>query len=84
MYIERQLLKSLNLEKSIKTNIKRWRDRFPPLIMERWLMRLMNVQFFGHQVLIPSSIGPKVIEICRETVVCLDTSVLRSHPALKA
>src|SRR5215469_5449473 len=37
MHIETQLLKSLNLEKVVKANIKRWRDRFPPIIVERCL-----------------------------------------------
>ena len=37
MHVEMQLLKSLNLEKVAKGNIKRWRDRFPPIIIERCL-----------------------------------------------
>ena len=37
MHIDSSVLSSLNLETFVKTNIGRWRDRFPPMIMERCL-----------------------------------------------
>jgi hypothetical protein len=54
------------------------------LDLKRRMTRLMEVQFHGHKVLLPPYIGPKVIQICRSAIVCLDTALLQAHPGIEA
>lgn len=50
------------------------------LDLKRSLTNLLNVQFSGPEIFIPSDIGLKIILICRNAVICLDNSALRACP----
>lgn len=54
------------------------------LDLKRRMSRLLDVQFHGHRVLLPSDVGDKVIRTCRAAIVCLDTALLQAHPGIEA